>query len=352
MHVTLKQQILNRIQALEDITDDEVRLLELTAETCGNLEFSNLRELSLPVAIALSKHRGDLSFSMVQHISPVVAVALSKHQGDLAFPNLRTLCPAAALSLAAVEWNLSFNRLSFLSEETSTALSKAPGFLSLTGVTSPNKVGRAFFSQECRSAGIAWGFRALAEDEFCLVRGSVGRVNVPFIIDHLAALPNLTSSPQHLGLVRNASLHWGEISLPLLKEIPVEIAQLFTSHRGKLCLDGLITLQQETAEALSNHQGWALSLNGLGNLSDACALALGRHTGDLHLDGLVSLTVAAAEGLARHPGGCNLSMRGLTSLSDDGARALAEHPGELSLQNLRFVSSGPGHLALRAKLGL
>jgi hypothetical protein len=355
-NMTLQEQIFSRIQSLEEIADAELELVEFTARTCAELEFSELRDLSPAVALALSKHRGDLSFSKLRDLTPAVAQTLSKHEGDLTFSGLRDLSPAVALAFSGFEWNLSLDGLTALSEASSKALARYPGFLSLKGITSPSDVDREFFSEGCRSTGIIWGFDSLTEDEFHLVRDSPARVGGPFVVKRLASLAELSSCARDLELVRNASLHSGQIVLPLLTYLPVEAARLLSAHPGRLCLDGITSLQPETAEALASHRGWALSLNGLRSISDSVACALSRYPGDLHLDGVASLGPAAAQALSRHscdqvsPG--DLSMNALAAVSDETALALSGHRGELSLRNLSCNVDAPGHCALKAKLGL
>jgi hypothetical protein len=119
--------------------------------------------------------------------------------------------------------------------------------------------------------------------------------------------------------------------------------------QGSLELDGLTSLSDVQAEALTKHVGTrklgaplnalghSLSLAGLAHLSDAQAAALAKFEGTLVLDGLTSLSDSAAESLAKHKDWLILS--GLTSLSDAAAKALAKHDGEVSVDHDKLPPS-------------
>ena len=100
-------------------------------------------------------------------------------------------------------------------------------------------------------------------------------------------------------------------------------------HRRNLCLDGLASLSDGAALALSQHKG-NLELNGLTILSDGAAQALGQHEGSLGLRGLTSLSDAAILAFARHGGG-SLDLTGLKNLSDVAIQVLAQHKDDVWL---------------------
>ena len=123
-----------------------------------------------------------------------------------------------------------------------------------------------------------------------------------------------------------------------IRTLTVEDARKLAQDRsGRLLLDDLTTLTQDSARELARHEGW-LSLNGLRTLSPEAATALAQHKGYLHLDGLKAITDDVARALAGHAG--ELSLNGVTSISDEAARALAQHRGgRLSLKGLTTLST-------------
>jgi serine/threonine protein kinase len=152
--------------------------------------------------------------------------------------------------------------------------------------------------------------------------------------------------------------HWQELDLSFLKEFPKTIAEVFgrySLYGNNLSLDGLVTLEDDSAEALSTHLG-GLSLNGLTTLSDRAVKALSKHQGPLSLNGLAtlsdsmaeafskssqpfsligikSLTIGVAEALSKFRGSW-LILDGLTSVNEVVAEALSRYQGELSLDGL------------------
>ena len=125
-----------------------------------------------------------------------------------------------------------------------------------------------------------------------------------------------------------------------IKSLTVEQAERLALWYGDLCLDGLTTLSDEAAEALSRHTGGSLSLNGLTVISDAAAAALAQHENDVYLDALAALTSPA---LAAKVAGSS-SLDKVTSISTDAARALVEafaeaNTGELYLAGLLSLSA-------------
>jgi hypothetical protein len=158
-------------------------------------------------------------------------------------------------------------------------------------------------------------------------------------------------------------------SLPLngLNSLDAETATALAAYpEGPLLLDGLTTLDAATTKALAEFKGSALWLNGLTTLDAATAKALAEFKGDyLHLDGVTKLDVDIAKILAEFKGSW-LGLGGLTTLDAataktlaaldkwDGnlssivaiespdsveiAAALAKHKGPLSLPNLKKIS--------------
>jgi len=124
-----------------------------------------------------------------------------------------------------------------------------------------------------------------------------------------------------------------------ITSLTAEQAERCAQWYGDLSLNGLTTLSDEAAKALSHHTGGQLTLNGLTMLSDAAAAALARHEGDVHLESLAVLTSSAlAAKLASSD-----ALDHVTSLSAEAARAIVQslvkaNTDDLYLVRLRSLS--------------
>ena len=112
-----------------------------------------------------------------------------------------------------------------------------------------------------------------------------------------------------------------------IKELTPELAKrVLAKFNGfELNLDGLTTLDANTARILAEFKGNSLLLNGLTTLDADTAKALTESKrGNLFLDGLTTLDADTAKALAEFKG-CYLSLDGITTLDADTAKALAEY---------------------------
>ena len=119
---------------------------------------------------------------------------------------------------------------------------------------------------------------------------------------------------------------YGNRCLPLngLTSLDTETARALAGYeKGPLLLDGLTSLDPDTAKALAKFKGIWLALNGLTSLDTETARALaGYDKGPLLLNGLTSLDPDPAKALAEFKGDW-LCLNGLTTLDADTAKALA-----------------------------
>ena len=60
------------------------------------------------------------------------------------------------------------------------------------------------------------------------------------------------------------------------------VAQLLSTHKGDLSLNGITTLSDTAAQALAAHKGRYLYLRGITTLSDTAAQALAKHQGTIY----------------------------------------------------------------------
>lgn len=143
----------------------------------------------------------------------------------------------------------------------------------------------------------------------------------------LSGLTNITSD-----ILEALEPYSGSILLNGLKEIDEDSAHSTYCLFGPLELNGIQTLSESVADALSSHSRQGnnpISLSGISQLTPECALKLARHGGGLYLDGLVEISVEVAAALAEHQGG--LFLGALQNISDDAAEALSKCVGELSV---------------------
>ncbi|MFA6523699.1 MAG: hypothetical protein WCS85_05015, partial [Candidatus Peribacteraceae bacterium] len=129
------------------------------------------------------------------------------------------------------------------------------------------------------------------------------------------------------------SSYTGTLELNGLTTLNEATAKALDPHARSLRLNGLKKLDQATAAQLSRYEGWSLQLNGLTTLDEATAKALNSRVRSIELNGLTSLgenTAAALAGFRMH-----LGLRGLKTLEEPIATRLAGHEGGiLSLDGL------------------
>jgi hypothetical protein len=133
---------------------------------------------------------------------------------------------------------------------------------------------------------------------------------------------------------------YGKKSLLLhgLPAIDTETAKPLAASKGDwLYLDGLTTIDAATAKALADFKGTYLSLNGVTTLDADTAKALAESKSHLmSLNGLTTLDAATAKALAAFGGmrhkaflPTTLWLSGLTTLDTDSATALAGFKGQI-----------------------
>ncbi len=144
----------------------------------------------------------------------------------------------------------------------------------------------------------------------------------------------------------------------LVEEFPgVEVEVTFghaeeTRWPGCLPLNGLKSLDIETAKALAGYVKGPLLLNGLTTLDAETAKALAEFEGDLFLNGLTTLDADIAKTLAEFKCGL-LCLGGLITLDARDsvaiAKNLATREGPLSLFNLKQISPKTIHALIAKK---
>lgn len=113
--------------------------------------------------------------------------------------------------------------------------------------------------------------------------------------------------------------------LPLngLKSLDAETARALAGYgKGPLVLSGLTTLDDDTAKALAGFKSDSLGFSGLTTLDVCTAKALAEFKGQLHLNGLTTFDPDTFKALTELKGDL-LPLNGLTTLSAETAKALA-----------------------------
>lgn len=135
---------------------------------------------------------------------------------------------------------------------------------------------------------------------------------------------------------------WDGLALNGLKTLDAETAAVLAEFTGTaLTFNGLKTLTPDVAAALAAHRGSELSLAGLATLTPDAAVALAAYRGaDLSLNGLATLPPATAAGLAKFEGEF-LRLDRVAMLEPEAALALAGRRAKwLHLPGLTTLSAG------------
>lgn len=133
----------------------------------------------------------------------------------------------------------------------------------------------------------------------------------------------------------------GSLLMPRLERLSADAAQPLAGYTGgTLLLSGLTAIDAETAEWLAKASVEMLDLHGLTSLDTEAATSLAKSKAvQLSLDGLTSLDVDAAEALATFQGEY-LFLNGLTGLDARAAKALAGFKGlQLDLNGLTAIDA-------------
>lgn len=324
--------------ALKSLTVDQARQLNVSRQY--QVCLGGLTSISVEVAEELAKSEDWLYLEGLKHITPEVARALSKTSGGVVLSGLTSLSPEVAEQLAKIEKTIYLDGLKSLSPRSARALASHKGLLSLGGLTAcDEELTSALLAHEGRVylAGVIKNITVLTDARFAemLAKG--------IMLDTFHNLTDLS-----VDAAEALSTHATSLSFPKLKHLSRALAEHLIQTKYCLYLDGIETLERDTAEILSRSHNGApdLTLNGLVDISADTAEALGQKVGALSLDGLVSLSPQSALGLAKHRGG-PLSLRGLKSLDKDTALALSKcaswiHLGvpELTVATAKALAAG------------
>jgi hypothetical protein len=353
------------LNGLTSLTDNAAKFL---SNHVGILELNGLVSLSDEVAKSFTSHLGKLSLGGLKDLSNNAKNILASHQAN---PSLNVVDFTNAdsgnsvpgnkniLSLNHLDylsftdflsdfqgWSIELNGLIELSDEVAEILGEFEGDLSLNGLTFLSDRGAMALSngtvpEEIQGETITEDEtkklveKAQEEDELKLNHITYLPLNAAIQLSmfsgwiELNGLKTITD-----GVAKALSRRHGVgLSLNGLTKLS-DHAAVFLSINRALYLNGLTKISDKALEALSNLE--TLELNGLTNLSDNAAKAFAKPMWGLELNGLTTLTEKAAQALSMHVG--YLGLNGLISTSDEVIEALSNHKGRLKLNGLTSLS--------------
>lgn len=260
------------------------------------------------------------------------------HEGALLFGDVRQLDADAAAELAKYPGAaIRFSSLEAISPEAAAALAPYPGELYIQSVIEHTPEAAVVLAKRSGRTRTSYTHMTEASDGSLIVR-----LNDDSVFN-LGVVRKLT--PELAATLAEAPV----LDLRNLKKLTPKAAMVLArNHHGTLLLDGLESLSDKVAAALSWHDGGLslrkvqrlsptatehlvsvrgfLSLGGLKTLTPRLATVLADFPGSLMLDGLTELTPAVARKLQKHTG--ILSMNGLPEISLETAKILAEKPNQ------------------------
>ncbi|HEV2247286.1 MAG TPA: hypothetical protein VGW37_11595 [Terriglobia bacterium] len=147
-------------------------------------------------------------------------------------------------------------------------------------------------------------------------------------------------------MTRKIALEWDQnSSLRKFSSMDDDAAEVLARYEdADLDLLGLTSLSLPAARALVRQKSGSIVLNGLTSLEDSLAGVFSKYEGNLGLEGLTSLSELAARALTQSVQSLDLS--GLTSVADPVAEVLSKCRGRVALRGLTRLS----HAGLAVKL--
>jgi hypothetical protein len=299
---------------------------KLTVSTYGTLT-EDAAEI-----IGSSSHTGTLNLRGLRELDANVARKLSQTKARyLELDGLTSLTDELAEALSAYEGRLSLDGIQHLSDAQCEFLSRNRGGLLLNGVRSVSDAGAASFGRH--SGPLLLGVRKLSDSQAQILAAHKAALRLAFLRDL-----DVSDGGRALAdrMVKCPDFGVNTLELNELKTLQHEIADILRKYRGLLYLDAIDSLDEASANALSKHKGYALSLNGLHHVDANVAKALGKYKGRLRL-GVDSLTDDEAKALSSYKGQC-LVLSSLDSLTDQAADHFSRCPAAISFAGVKRLS--------------
>lgn len=315
--------------SLKGVTEISHEVSKELAKHWGGLSLNGLKKLSCPQARNLVHSKGALSLNGLNAIDPLVAKELSKHKYGLDL-GLRELEEDVAVMLSLCRplpgYSLSLDLLESINPSEASHLARMKGSLSLGGLKSiSTNVARAL----CLHVGNLklGGLTELSEEqafELSMIQGNLyfGNLNrlTPGVARMLSGRGKYTLALGNVFEISNAvarslASNPGSIALWDLSRLNEYQASLLAEVSGELLLGGLTSLDNKLARILSLHLGKKLYLPNVSDIRMAGIQYLMRHPGRLNLDGLLSINKETAHELAGFPS--PVSLVGVIDLDDE-----------------------------------
>lgn len=346
---------ITELQGLEVLESPTLaRIVVAAGEYRGSIYFSRLRKLSPAAAAILANAECGVQFGGHVQLDPALNDILRRatnglsfcgrkrlklkhvlglgaggamHEGELMFGDVRQLDADAAAELAKYPGAaIRFSSLEAISPEAAAALAPYPGELHIQSVLKHTPEAAVVLAKRSGRTRTSYTHMTEASDGSLIVR-----LNDDSVFN-LGVVRKLT--PELAATLAEAPV----LDLRNLKTLTPKAAMVLAkNHHGTLLLDGLESLSDKVAAALSGHDG-GLSLRRVQRLSPKAAEHLATIRGFLSLGGLKTLTPRLATVLAEFPG--SLMLDGLTELTPAVARKLQKHTGILSMNGLAEISLG------------
>lgn len=264
-----------------------------------------------------------VEFPLVEELAPAAAEALAECDALLVFPSLRTLSAEAARALARHDGiGIVIGGLTSLPADVAAALAETRSMRGLLFPDLERLDSRPLAARLARQDHVFLPkVAALDPDQAASLQGSVGGE---------LALPGLRELPVEVARrIAGAGFYW--LRLGAAASLSPDAAAALAGHGGRLTFTGPVPFSAAAAAELAKHRN-VLSLPHVTGLPADVARALAPHEGSLLLGGVAELSPEAAAELAMHAG--NLHLPGLVTLTPEVARALAAHRGLLGLESV------------------
>jgi hypothetical protein len=353
---------------LNGLTSISPEVAEELARIQRWLHLDGLTSITPEVAAKLGDASCGVNLNGLGRLEPDVAKQLAKLGATLQLDGLTSLSPESAVALAAHKGRLGLNGLTSLNAEVLTALLRHDGPVELNGVIRNIAVLNDARLAKLLASGIL--LQATFDNLSELSAEAANAMQGHGVFFEFPKLKNLSPATADAlvgtdgtlvlngvevlepGVAQSLSRSRGrlpDLFLNGLKSISAVDAETLGKKNGTLGLSGLKALTPQVAQHLAKHRGGPLLLNGVTSLDVETAVALATSQGAIHL-GVHELTAETAKALASGTSQRWLTLTGLKSLDPLAAELLVNNQHlSLYLPTLKPVDISPRLSAVFAK---
>jgi len=266
----------NSLSSSDDGLVLTAELARLKLEDYGAVDFDQIVAIEPDAAEIIVAFGGGLAFERMAHLPDEIAIILARHDA-LTFPALATFDGLSDEALSALGSMPSayraFNGVTHITPQQLQLLAAGNGFLELGGLTNLSDELLAILAEHTGSLRLN-GLRTLTAMQASKLLGTSSASRAHIDLDGLESLDEETAAV--FGATAGTSF-----SLNGIEEISPRVAAHLARISGELHLGGLSTLSPELATILSSHAGTGLLIDGMQTVSTPAAAALARHVGTL-----------------------------------------------------------------------